>query len=76
MTNRLSSLIPDEEIELRHSKFPGGQHVGVPTGMWIEHLPTGVMMYADFGRNQYKTRQFLIEMLEAAVTHPLCPNKS
>ena len=48
----------------------GGQHVGVETGVRVEHLPTGIAVEVNCGRSQYINRSIALDALLFAVTHP------
>lgn len=60
--------------DLRISPWPprqqGGQHVGTPTGVEIEHLPTGTLARCTTGRSQHTNRTIAMDMILAALTHP------
>lgn len=69
----MADLIPAEE--LRVALWPprplGGQQVGSgPTGVEIEHLPTGTMARACAHRSQHINRMIAMDMILAAITHP------
>ena len=51
---------------------PGGQHVGSsPSGVKVTHIPSGIEACVQFGRSQHANRLIAIEMIEAAITHPM-----
>lgn len=66
------SDIPAED--LRVSAYPdrqaGGQHVGISTGVEIEHIPTGTVARCRAARSQHTNKLIAMEMILAALTHP------
>lgn len=66
-------MIPAEELVV--SAYPprreGGQQVGLtPTGVKVEHLPTGLVAICIDDRSQHRNRLIAMHMIEAALTHP------
>ncbi len=61
-------------MDLRVSTWPprdrGGQHVGISSGIEIEHLPTGILARVDIGRSQFRNKEIAMDMILAAITHP------
>ena len=50
----------------------GGQHVGTgPSGVKVTHLPSGIEAFVEIGRSQHINRLIAVEMIEAAITHPM-----
>lgn len=49
---------------------PGGQHVGVRTGVRITHLPTGLMAECESERSQHRNRQIAMDMILGGLTSP------
>lgn len=70
-------MIKPEDIRLEAwppRKPPGGQHVGTgPCGVKATHIPTGIEACVGVGRSQHINRLIAVEMIEAALTHPRCP---
>lgn len=66
-------MIPPEhlKIETYHPRPPGGQQVGMDCGVRVEHLPSGIFCVVDIGRSQHRNREIAIDMIEAAITHPM-----
>jgi peptide chain release factor 2 len=64
--------IPAED--LRVSAYPnrqaGGQHVGISTGVEIEHIPTGTVARCRTARSQHTNKQIAMDMILSALTHP------
>ncbi len=64
--------IPPED--LKYEPYPprnqGGQHVGYPTGLRVEHVPTGLVVIVDVGRCQHRNRQVAIDMIMGGLTSP------
>ena len=60
------------EEDLAVSTWPekyrvGGQHVGYPSGVKVEHLPTGTVAICQLERSQYRNRTLAVEMIEWAL---------
>lgn len=68
----MTELIPvsDLKIEVYSRTPPGGQHVGVTTGVRVEHLPTGTIAICQTNRSQHRNKIIALHMIEAALTHP------
>ena len=67
-------LSPDEiKVEFWPPKQGrGGQHVGTgPCGVKITHVPSGIEAFVDISRSQFVNREIALNMIEAAVAHPL-----
>lgn len=64
--------IPHEElrVETWPRVPPGGQRVGVVTGVKITHLPTGVEACVNADRSQHRNKRIAYDMILAALTHP------
>ena len=60
--------------ELKFDSWPpramGGQHVGYPSGLRVEHIPTGLVVIVDVGRSQHRNRQIAIDMIMGGLTSP------
>lgn len=60
--------------ELKFDSWPpraiGGQHVGVESGIRVEHIPTGLMVIVNVGRSQHRNRQIAMDMLMGGLTSP------
>lgn len=65
-------MIPPEDLQW--SLYPdhgrGGQHVGTPTGVKVEHLPTGTIVCVMAEHSQYRNREIALDGLLAILTHP------
>lgn len=65
-------MIPPDD--LRISPWPpgtvGGQHVGVPVGIQIEHRPTGTIARVCTNRSQHINKMIAMDMILTAITHP------
>lgn len=57
-------------IETYRPRPPGGQHVGVDTGVKITHLPTGLVAICDTDRSQHRNKQVAMDMLLGGLTSP------
>ncbi len=68
----MGNIIPREELEfsLYSPRPPGGQHVGVVSGVKAEHMPTGTIAIVQTHRSQHKNRQIAERMIEAGLTDP------
>ncbi|WP_435658101.1 peptide chain release factor family protein [Brucella pituitosa] len=67
--------IPAEQLKFEVYPIPGihqkgGQHVGMPSGVQVTHLPSGIKAYVDIGRSQHDHKKIAMEMILAAITHP------
>lgn len=60
--------------DLRWSPYPlerkGGQQVGMPSGVQVEHLPTGTIAIVRTDRSQHRNREIALHMIESALTDP------
>lgn len=60
--------------DLRWSPYPaerkGGQQVGWPSGVQVEHLPTGIIAIVQTDRSQHRNREIALHMIESALTDP------
>ena len=66
------SDIPTDQLKIETwpPRDRGGQHVGYPSGIRVEHLPTGLVVFVDAGRSQHRNRQIAIDMLLGGLTSP------
>ena len=60
----------DLKVEIYDSKPAGGQHVGVPHGVKVTHLPTGLIAIAQSERSQHRNRSIAIDMILGGITSP------
>ena len=61
-------MLRPEDLDVRsYPESKGGQHVGVPCGVRVEHLPTGTVAAVNLTRSQHKNRSIAIEMIEWAL---------
>jgi protein subunit release factor A len=59
-------------IEIWPPRQIGGQQVGSgPNGIKITHHPSGIVAIVDCERSQHKNKALAVEMIEAALTHPM-----
>jgi peptide chain release factor 2 len=49
---------------------PGGQRVGIVSGVKVEHLPTGTIAIVQINRSQHRNKEIAVRMIEAALTDP------
>lgn len=68
----MSEEIPHDQLKIETwpTREKGGQHVGYPSGVRIEHLPTGLVAIADAGRSQHRNRQIAMDMIMGGLTSP------
>jgi peptide chain release factor 2 len=67
-------MIEPDEIKVEGlSHPPGGQHVGVRTGVKITHLPTGLVALCETERSQHRNRQIAMDMILGGLTSPHFP---
>lgn len=65
-----------DAADLKVSTWPedtrrGGQHVGTwPSGVRVEHVPSGIVAIVDIGKSQFTNREIAVDMIAAALTHP------
>lgn len=63
-------MIPPENLKME--TYPpvqkGGQHVGSPTGIRIEHIPSGLVAICNIERSQHKNRAVAMDMLMGGLT--------
>ena len=65
----MSDLIADSDLRVTCERpNPGGQHVGVYTGVRVEHLPTGIIAEVNTDYSQHRNRAIAFDMIEAALT--------
>lgn len=67
--------IPADQLKFEVYPIPGihqkgGQHVGMPSGVQVTHIPSGVKAYVDIGRSQHTNKMIAMDMITAAITHP------
>lgn len=67
--------IPADQLKFEVYPIPGthqkgGQHVGMPSGVQVTHIPSGVKAYVDIGRSQHANKIIAMDMILAAITHP------
>lgn len=64
-------MIPPDDLKVTClHRYQGGQHVGVRTGVSVEHIPTGITATVEVSRSQFRNRELAVEMIEAALTSP------
>jgi len=60
----------DLRVETYEPTPPGGQHVGVRTGVKVTHLPTGLIAICNTERSQHRNRQIAVDMILGGLTSP------
>jgi protein subunit release factor A len=60
----------DLKIEPLRRRPPGGQHVGVETGIRVTHLPSGLTAECDSERSQHRNRAIALDMILGGLTSP------
>jgi protein subunit release factor A len=65
------NLIPayDLRITCEHQD-QGGQHVGVSTGVTVEHIPSGIKVTVATERSQHRNKEIALDAIEGAITSP------
>jgi protein subunit release factor A len=66
----MSDLIPlsdDFKVEM-YDPHKGGQHVGTPRGVRVEHLPTGTIAIVQSCQSSHRNRIIAQRMILAALT--------
>lgn len=65
-------LVPDTDLKVEpwSPRPPGGQQVGVATGVRVTHLPTGLEAVCNTDRSQHRNKRIAVQMIEAALTSP------
>lgn len=59
-------------IEIWPPRQTGGQTTGgSSSGIKITHQPSGIVAIVDCERSQHKNKALAVEMIEAALTHPM-----
>lgn len=65
----MSDLIQPEDVKITcETHPPGGQHVGVLSGVTIEHIPSGITVKVNIGRSQHRNRAVAMDALVGALT--------
>ena len=57
-------------VEAWSPRPPGGQQVGINTGVKITHLPTGLIAICDSHRSQHRNKKVAVDMLLGGLTSP------
>jgi peptide chain release factor 1 len=64
--------IPDSALTI--SRWPvtptGGQHVGISSGIRVEHLPSGLVAIVNNGRSQHQNKVIALDMILGGLTSP------
>lgn len=67
----LEKLEPkDLQISAYPEPIPGGMHVGLPKGVKVTHVPTGITVTCDHERSQHKNRDACLIAIAAALHAP------
>lgn len=63
--------IPPEDLRIEVMRDPpGGQHVGIRTGVAVTHLPTGIRVEVECDRSQHRNRSIALDAIMGAITSP------
>ena len=58
-------IIIDEDLRIEtYPRSTGGMNVGIPEGITITHMPTGISASCDFYRHQYENKKAALERLQ------------
>lgn len=66
---RAAVFIPADHLAV--SLWPerkGGQQVGTPSGVRVEHLPSGLVACVNTDRSQYRNRAIALDMILGGLT--------
>jgi len=64
-------MIAEDDLEVETlTPPPGGQHVGVSTGVKITHVPTGLVAICKTERSQARNRVIALDMILGGLTSP------
>jgi hypothetical protein len=64
-------IIRDEDFKVESLRDPpGGQHVGVRTGVRVTHLPSGLMAECETDRSQHRNKAVAMDMILGGLTSP------
>jgi len=71
----VSDLIPAADLRVtRHCEGgPGGQQVGGPYPIRVEHVPSGLVAIVDTGDSPHRCKLVAIDMILAGLTSPHMP---
>ena len=60
----------DLQIEVWPPSTVGGQHVGVPNGIKVTHLPSLISVTVNSERSQHRNKAIAIDAILGAITSP------
>lgn len=64
-------MIPAEDLIISVlAPPPGGQYVGVSTGVIVTHLPSGITVTVNTDRSQHRNKLIAIDAIGGALTSP------
>jgi peptide chain release factor 2 len=63
-------------IEYYPPRKAGGQYVGIPTGIKITHIPSGLIAICDMERSQIKNKETAMRMIAAGLNQLTREEKS
>ena len=66
------ATIPAEDLKITSwpDRKTGGQHVGAPNGVRVEHIPTGLVAIVDCDSSQHRNRSIAMDMILGGLTSP------
>ena len=57
-------------VEVLKRENPGGQHVGIETGVRVTHIDSRLVVECRTQRSQHRNRQIAIEMIKYGLLEP------
>lgn len=61
------------KIEVKPKHKTSGQTIGAAiTGVWVTHIPTGLIAFADSGRSQIRSKAVAMAMIEYGLAEMQC----
>lgn len=63
--------IPPDDIRIECDRHPpGGQHVGMLSGVTVTHIPSGISVHVDCEWSQHRNKEIAMDALLGAITSP------